>query len=216
MAELFAGKNALLAAVILNLLMVLVTAFIVLVYFQVGKGTESVRGFRSLRFFTVESNLFSALTCAVMAVLEMRLLATGGGPEVLPHWAVLLKYLGTCTVTLTMVTVFAFLGPTQGFGNMLVGANFHLHLAGPLMAILTFILLEKGQEVLLPETLLGVLPTIAYGFLYRHMVIGRGEWKGGWEDFYGFNRGGKWRWTFVIMVLASFLLCLALRALHNA
>ena len=37
-----------------------------------------------------------------------------------------------------------------------------------------------------------------------------------WEDFYGFNKGGKWPISLALMLLGSFLICMALLLLQNA
>ena len=39
---------------------------------------------------------------------------------------------------------------------------------------------------------LGLSTVILYGIVYLVMVVALGPLNGGWEDFYGFNRGGYW------------------------
>ena len=36
-----------------------------------------------------------------------------------------------------------------------------------------------------------------------------------WEDFYGFNRGGKWYLSVCLMLLGTLLICLGLAALQS-
>ena len=59
--------------------------------------------------------------------------------------------------------------------------------------------------------LLGLIPVIAYGLLYLYKVIYAPEEKR-WPDFYGFNRNGKWKISFICMAAAAFLISLALYA----
>ena len=49
-----------------------------------------------------------------------------------------------------------------------------------------------------------MLPVLLYGLLYLRRVVFQQRW----EDFYGFNRGGKWPLSFAAMLLGAVLLCL--------
>ena len=60
----------------------------------------------------------------------------------------------------------------------------------------------------------GLLPVALYGALYLYRVI-LAPADRRWEDFYGFNRGGKWPLSMGAMLLGSFLVCLGLMALQN-
>lgn len=168
------------------------------------------------RYFTTLSNLFSALVALLLMALEIGLMAKGGGMADLPRWAVVLKYVATVSVAVTFLTVMVFLGPIYGYKSQLEGTGAWVHAAGPILAILVFGLLEKGIRLSAGEALLGLLPTLIYGIYYLYMVIVKTEKKGGWEDFYAFNRGGKWPISFSAMVLGTGLICLLLSLLHNA
>ena len=74
---------------------------------------------------------------------------------------IVLKYIGTVAVTITLVTVLVFLG---------------------------------------------IVPMLLYGILYLYMVVISKKW----EDFYGFNKTGKWPISFVLMTVGSFLISLIL------
>ena len=60
--------------------------------------------------------------------------------------------------------------------------------------------------------LLGVVPVVLYGALYLNRVVFTDGEKA-WEDFYGFNKGGKWWISLTLMLLATLLISLALWAL---
>ena len=50
------------------------------------------------------------------------------------------------------------------------------------------------------------------------LVVFVGKDNGGWEDFYSFNSGileNKWYLSIFIMLFATFLISLSLRAIHN-
>ena len=59
------------------------------------------------------------------------------------------------------------------------------------------------------RSLLGLLPVLLYGLLYLNKVVSRKEW----DDFYGFNRDGKWPLSFAAMLIGTALLCLLLSVL---
>ncbi len=151
------------------------------------------------RYFTTLSNVF----CAVAALV----LVTVGDP--VPFWALLLKYIATVTVTVTLLTVCCFLLPVSHDGKgMYGGAELFLHLICPLLAIVSFLAFEKPSAgASMPAWIIpiGVVPVILYGFLYLNKVI-RAPEAHRWNDFYGFNRNGKWALSFGAMVFASALI----------
>ena len=62
--------------------------------------------------------------------------------------------------------------------------------------------------------LLGMLPVILYGFLYLYKVVFSPEDKR-WDDFYGYNKGGKWPIAFALMMIGAFVVCMLLMGLQN-
>lgn len=186
-----------------NLIIVLFTAGIFFSFFRTDGHWNMENGLHSLQFFTTLSNLL----CAAGALCVL-LAGRGSG---LPYWVWLLKYLGTVALTVTLLTVVFFLGPTLGYSELVSGAGFYLHLAGPLLAILSFCFLERYYTFSFPVSLLGLLPVCIYGTFYMIQVIIRRKW----EDFYGYNKTGKWPISFVAMVIGTFLICLLLRFLYN-
>ena len=126
----------------------------------------------------------------------------------------IVKFVGTASVTVTMLTVFLFLAPSVGKGwmkTLLTGrvSDFFMHLVTPLLAIFSLCVFERW-EISLPQCLWGMAPVILYGALYIYKTIILPEGKG-WEDFYGFNRGGKWPASLAAMTAGTFLICLGLR-----
>ena len=188
--------------VLLNLGIFLVTFFLILRFFRKdGKWSPGyARG--AFRYFTVQSNALCALSA--LAVL---LFPAGRG-----SW--MLKYVGTAAVTVTLLTVFLFLGPTMGYRNLLKGGDLFMHLLTPLAAIVSFGFLER-RGMRFPQTLAGMLPVVLYGLWYLYKTVYAPEDRR-WEDFYGFNRGGKWPVAFAAMMAGALAVCLALTALQNA
>ena len=170
---------------------------ILILFFRKDGKWAFENGAPAFRYFTVLSNIFSAVTALAMAICQL-----GGS---VPEGVLLLKYMSTVSVTVTMLTVFLFLLPTQGAAKMLGGSNFYMHLIGPGLAIGSYCFLEK-RALSLGQALLGVLPVMAYGAVYLWKVIYAPQEKR-WEDIYGFNRGGKWPVAFAAMTVATIIVC---------
>lgn len=148
-----------------------------------------------LRYFTALSNLFCAAAALALALARL------GGVPSLP--LLLFKYVGTVAVMVTLLTVLLFLGPNYGYKMLFSGPDLWLHLVCPLLALLSYLLWDRAP-LSLATALLGVLPVLLYGLLYLRRVVFQQRW----EDFYGFNRGGKWPLSFAAMLLGAVLLCL--------
>ena len=63
--------------------------------------------------------------------------------------------------------------------------------------------------------LLGMIPVVVYGLWYLYKILYAPADKR-WDDFYGFNKGGKWPITFTGMMVGGFAVCMLLMALQNA
>ena len=187
----------------------LVTLVLAVLFFRKDGKWDAGRGKYAFRFFTCQSNVLCAAACLLTAVG-----AVGGGE--IPVWIRIVKFVGTASVTVTMLTVFLFLAPSVGKGwmkTLLTGrvSDFFMHLVTPLLAIFSLCVFERW-EISLPQCLWGMAPVILYGALYIYKTIILPEGKG-WEDFYGFNRGGKWPASLAAMTAGTFLICLGLRTL---
>ena len=155
------------------------------------------------RYFTVLSNLLCAAASAAVAVLRLS--------GTLPFWAGVFKYVGTCAVTVTLLTVFLFLAPSLGsLTELLKAQDFLLHFLCPVLAIISYVFFDR-TEMSFPFVLLGTAPVVFYGLYYLYRVVFAPQSRR-WEDFYTFNRGGKWPVSFAAMVLAAFIISVLLRA----
>ena len=191
-------------SIIINAVIFLVTVFIVVfVCFRRDHHWELQKGRSALRFFTVQSNILCASASLLVCLF----------PQNQAVW--LLKYIGTAAVTVTMLTVFLFLAPGIGKGwtVLLKGSDFFMHLVTPLLALISFCVFEK-RGMNFGTALLGLLPVLIYGpwYLYRIRFAPEGK---RWDDFYGFNKGGRWPISFAMMLVGTFLICMGIMALQN-
>ena len=188
------------ASIIINTIIFLTTTILLISRFRKDGRWDIQRGLKAFRYFTVLSNAYCAISALVLLISEM-------SGSVSPA-ALLFKYLGTVSVTVTFLTVMLFLGPTQGYKKMLGGQDIYMHLIGPLLAIISFCFLEK-REMTLATAMIGVIPVLIYGLVYLYKVIYVPEDKR-WDDFYGFNRGGRWPVAFAAMIGGAAAACVLL------
>lgn len=192
---------------ILNAAIFLLTLVLVAGFFRKDGRWAPERARKAFRFFTCLSNVL----CAAAALLTAAAAAIGPVPE----WVWMLKYIGTAGVTVTMATVFLFLAPSIGrdWLVLLKGPDLFMHLVTPLLALASFCIFEK-RGMSFPQALWGMLPVVLYGpwYLYRTVYAPEGK---RWDDFYGFNKGGKWPAAFAGMMMGTFLICMGIMALQN-
>ena len=189
-------------SVVCNACIFFITAILVLRVFRKDGKWSAANARNAFRFFTVQSNAFCALSALCMLLYPAS------------RWAFLFKYTGTAAVTVTMLTVFLFLGPSIGsLTPLLKGNDLFMHLITPLLAIFSFVLFEK-RGLGFAAALLGMLPIVLYGCWYLYKILYAPAEKR-WEDFYGYNKGGKWPAAFAGMMAGGFAVCMMLMGLQN-
>ncbi len=195
------------ADIILNIAIFAITAVLVIRFFREDGRWAPERGKKGFRYFTCLSNVLCAVSALVTAAAAM--IGT------VPEWVWMLKYIGTASVTVTMLTVIFFLAPSIGKGwtVLLKGSELFMHLLTPLAALISFCVFEK-QDMRFTQSLWGLLPVALYGPLYLYRVRFAPEEKR-WDDFYGFNGNGKWPVSFAAMLAGTFLICMGIMALQN-
>jgi len=194
--------------IILNLAIAAITAILMIQVTREDKKWSAERLKITFRFFTCQSNVLCAAVSLIAGIAEIF--------GTLPEWAWILKYIGTASVTVTMLTVLFFLAPSVGkdWKNILLkGPDLFLHLLTPLAALISFCVFEK-RGMSFSQSLWGLLPVVLYGPLYLYRILYAPEGKR-WDDFYGFNKSGKWPVSFTAMLIGTFLICMGIMALQN-
>lgn len=155
-----------------------------------------------LKYFTVLSNIFGGTVSLVFFILNI--IKFQKKDFLFPRWAVILKTMSTIALTLTMLTVLAFLGPQIGYVPLLSNEQLFLHLLCPLTSMITMLFFDTDKIISLKNSFYGILPMFIYGIVYAYMVLIVGKENGGWDDFYGFNIGGFWYISFMAVLLITF------------
>ena len=167
-------------------------------------------GLSTLKYFTIQSNLLSAIVSAACVVFYLR---EPGKP--LPRWLHGMRLVATTGVTLTCITVEAFLPPVlYGYASMHAGANLWFHLLLPLMAIASFCAFEADRPMPLRWTFAAIVPMALYGTGYLANILANGI---PGNDWYGFSAWGMERTpiVFAVMVSVVWLIALGLRAANQ-
>ena len=181
-----------------------------------GTAALTAMGLYSLKFFTVLSNLLLGVASLIYAVYLVRYLHKG---LLVPQWAHRLKFAGTVAVTVTLMTVLLFLGPTLGYAAMFAGVNLWLHLVLPVLGIAEFVFLDTQRSLKFPESLFGVIPVAIYGvFYYGNILINGVGTRPNTNDWYGFTMFGEQFMpvVLVVMLLATWLFAIIVRAANAA
>lgn len=185
----------------INIIIFIITFVLVISVFREDGRWSPARAKRAFRFFTMQSNVLCAISALCVCLF----------PDA--DWAYYLKIIGTAGVMVTMLTVLIFLGQIYGYKPLLAGSDLFMHLLTPLMALLSLVVFERRGIGFL-TSFIGLLPLALYAPLYLYKIKYAPEDKR-WEDFYAFNRTGKWWLSYALMLIGTALICLCLYFLLN-
>ncbi|MBQ3987315.1 MAG: hypothetical protein II629_00985 [Ruminococcus sp.] len=202
------AKTKTILSLICNCVIFFVTTGIFISYFFVK--TKLIQsGWQSLRFFTTDSNLLTAVAAALVVVCDIQKLR-GKRTDIAKPF-MLLKFMGVISLLLTFCTVMCLLVPVYGAAMQLTGTAFHMHVTAPVLSFVSFVFLEADRKISLAQSFLGLVPMALYGTVYFLQVLVFENWM----DFYAFNQGGRWYITVPVIFTATCLMCLLVRLLRN-
>ncbi len=173
--------NALIREIVNIILAISVFASWLWMVFGSRNGNFAATGLRSLKYFTVLSNLLEGFASAYYVYAYKTRKIT--------HTLLRLKYVAMIGVTVTFLVVIVFLGPLLGYPMMYVGANLWMHLLIPVLAILEFLTLDQ-EEYTGTDTLYTLIPLLLYGVGYLSNIIVNGTGAHHSNDWYRFFSWG--------------------------
>ena len=194
------GMNYVISRII-NILITVVTLVIVVGYFREDGKWSPDRGKKAFRYYTTQSNVLCAVSTLCICLFPQA------------QWTYYLKVVGTAAVTVTMLTVLLFLGRIYGYGPLLKGSESFMHLINPLLAIVSLCVFER-RGIGFAASFIGLLPVALYAPLYLYNVVFAPQEKR-WDDFYAFNRDGRWWIAYVMMLAGTAVICLGLYVMLN-
>ena len=173
------------------------------------EGTLASTGVSSLRYFTVQSNIFAGV--AAIAYIISALRHDGEASRGVR----IFKYIAAVSVAVTFLTVAFMLVPIWGFLDLFSGPNLFFHLLIPLAAVAEFIVFKDDRPSVM-DNLCVLIPVSLYGCGYALNILVNGM--GGdtpetTNDWYYFL---AWGWgvgamIFACILLAAFIVGLLLR-----
>ena len=205
-------KTKAVISIVINTVMTLVTAGIVISYFFTKnfliQTTKDI-----FCYFTTDSNILACIAGIIIVVYDIQILR--GKRDVIPKPAIIFKLAGVVAVMVTMITCLFYLAPKYGFAFIFGGTFFHMHLAGPLMAFVSFCFFEKGERLGFGEAQLAHIPCVIYAAVYFVMVTVIGEENGGWRDLYHFSENGSLLITAIVLTVQEFIILILTRLVYN-
>lgn len=122
-------------------------------------------GFRNLMWYTVLSNVFALVSSIAFLVSYLR---RGGKVGFI---AGMLRYLASCCLAVTFLTVIFVLVPMavpgRGAANVLYkGPQLYHHILCPILSALSFIFVERGMRINKKATAAACAPTLLYALVF--------------------------------------------------
>ncbi len=182
--------------ILINFAIVIITTVCVLSFFREDGKWKPARARIAFRYYTTQSNVLCAVSALFIALF----------PDA--QWAYYLKIIGTASVIVTMFTCLIFLGQIYGYVVLFKGTDLFLHLVNPLLAIVSLFVFER-RGIGLGASFIGLIPVALYAPLYLYNVVYAPEGKR-WDDFYAFNRDGRWWIAYLLMLAGTAAICLGL------
>lgn len=136
-------------------------------------------------FFTVNSNIYLAIVCLVVAIFNVFSIIKQKNCEF--AWISYLKFTAVTAISVTFFTVVLFLDPFWKadflHSEMYTNSNFFLHILSPVTAIIGFLFFDLNNKLKWKWSWIGAIPVISYGIFYTCMVFITGD---SIYDIYGF------------------------------
>ena len=194
-----------------TLIVALVLAAIVSVFFG-SSGILQASHWEAFKYFTVDSNVLVGIT----SLLSLIYLWKKDGKY--PLWLVICKMAATISVGITFATVMLYLGPIYGYHMMFENYNLFMHLIIPVIALITFLLLEPKSELKFKYNFFTLIPVSIYGLFYLINLAVTNDYGNVYgNDWYAFGTFGIGIGLvcLVVIILLGFLISISLYFGHK-
>lgn len=165
----------------------IVVLVLISIYLMLTTSDGIIKGskLKALKYFTVQSNIFMGISAFISLFYLLF------KKDKYPTWLTILKLISTTCLTLTFLTVLAYLAPLMGLFNVFLGANLYMHLFIPVASIFTFIFIEPKIELKFKWNLFSIIPSGTYGTIYIICLAVNNDYGNvdGW-DWYAFGTYG--------------------------
>ena len=207
------SKKVRITNIITNSIIVALMIVAVLMMFFGSEGVLSSTRWKVLKYFTIQSNLFTGFASLVSLIYLLV-----KKDEEYPGWMVVVKLTSVVSVGVTFTVVMTYLGAVYGYPLLFNNANLFLHGIIPVLAMTFFALFEPKAKIRFTMNLYSMLPVTIYGIAYLINVAARNDYgniKGAdWYAFGAFGLGIGFLCLFIIIVM-SFVISIGLYFLHQ-
>ena len=168
-------------------------------------------------YFTIISNLETVIIFSVFVVL--RIVENIKGKQIIPKPLFMLKFMITAAMTITLTVAALLLAPLKDNVYLFSMKNLSLHIIAPILAMIDFLMIDRGFEYKWKMTFLGfILPLLYLAMTLLISVKGITYSNGtnfpyyflnyrelGWFNLNGGMPGVAW-WILIVAVMA-FAVC---------
>lgn len=138
---------------------VIVSCFLGIFLQITAKGGSFMSSAPIFLYFTIQSNIWIAVICAVFLIADLA--RKGRGP--VAGWLYVLKFMFTVSVLLTFVVFAVLLAPLMPRSYLLSPSNIFLHDITPILALLDFILFDYRYTGRGRHMFFGTIMPLGYG-----------------------------------------------------
>lgn len=199
-----------LIAICLNaLIFILVIIYLILTLNNTGVGTLGNTGWGMLKYYTNLSNFLGAIVAVILLIYEI--ISFIKKKNIIPLWALLLKYASVIALMITFLITAGFLGPTNvinggSYWSLFAGGNMIVHFFVPILALISFCFFETNPEIKFPFTLVGLSTVVLYAIFYvtnyyAELIPGGGIQGQSEYDWYGFFQGNSVPVSILIIIV---------------
>ena len=165
----------------------IVILVLISIYLMITTSDGIIKGskLKALKYFTVQSNIFMGISAFISLFYLLF------KKDKYPTWVTILKLISTTCLTLTFLTVLAYLAPLMGINMVFLGANLYMHLFIPVVSIFTFIFIEPKVDLKFKWNFFSMIPSGTYGTIYIICLTAFNDFGNidGW-DWYAFGTYG--------------------------
>lgn len=191
------------------IIVILIIIYLALTLNSVGVGTLGNTGWGMLKYYTNLSNFLGAIVALIL--LPYEIISFIKKKDILPLWALLLKYAAVIALMITFLITAGFLGPVNvsnggSYWSLFAGVNMIVHFFVPILALISFCFFETSPEIKFPFTLVGLSTVVLYAFFYvtnfyAHLIPGDGIQGQSRYDWYGFFQNNSVPVSILIIIV---------------
>ncbi len=198
-------------------ILLIIMEFIGLVLMVELYKSYNLHPFGWLKYYTQLSNIFSMLVASAVAVFTARDLIRN--TDKTPNWVRILKFSSACCLTETFLVTMFILAPMGMMGGflplMVQGPNLYHHTLCPIVSVLSFCILEKGEKITLKHSVYAMIPTLIYGVVAVALNLLK-IWHGPYPFLYVYEQPIFMSLIWAVVVLGgAFGITIIVKALAN-